>query len=213
MDQNLQIWDQLAGSHESTIPLDFAKHLECIARDAVVVELGCGYGRVLRYLKALGFANSIGIDGAREMLKRAQSVDHRVLIQATVVSLPLKSGIAGGIICIGTLNSLHRSDDRRVCFNEIARVLKPGGRAIIRDFAVTWSTRRMVRYLWYFLRGHDFGNFRSSENIEFHHFRARELRRLSEAAGLHVVGIKEERFITMHGNHSRGLTLVASRGV
>lgn len=206
--KNLEVWNKIAPGHESTIPLDFAKHLENIERTGAIIELGCGYGRVLRYLADLAYDNVVGVDGATEMLRRAQLDGHRKLIQASVITLPLRDGSFEVAICIGTLNSIPTSRERIVCFNEIARVLRPGGCAIIRDFALTWSFRRIIRYIRHFLAGHEFGNFRSVD-IEFHHFRAGEMRQLAADAGLRVVSLVEERFTTMHGNPARGLTVVA----
>lgn len=209
-DSNLRIWEKIALSHESTIPLDFAPHLDRIGRAGMVVELGCGYGRVMTYLSHLGFKHLIGIDGAWEMLRRARGAGHQLLLQASGTSLPLSANCFDLVVCIGTLNSVARTEERFAFFTEIRRILKPDGRAVIRDFAITFSFRRLARYIWFFLRGHDFGNFQSIERIEFHHFTAKELRNLAAQAGLRVITLTEEQFITMHGNRSRGLTLVAT---
>jgi len=209
-DNNLRIWDKIAGAHESTIPLDFAGHIKHIDRAAKVVEVGCGYGRVMTYLSALGFRNLMGIDGSQEMLRRAQDRGYEHLLRASGANVPLPANSVDLVVYIGTLSSVSKQDERIACFGEIRRILRPNGHVIVRDFAITLSPRRLLRYIWFFLRGHNFGNFRSVEGIEFHHFRAKELRGLATQAGLRVVTLTEEQFTTMHGNRSLGLTLVAT---
>ena len=53
----------------NTTPLDCFPHIEFLPRMSSMLELGSGYGPILKYLHKLGFVNVIGLDGASSMLE------------------------------------------------------------------------------------------------------------------------------------------------
>jgi len=48
-------------------------HLQHLPKDAAILELGCGHGRMLSYLKQKGFTNVTGIDLSAEQIALAQA--------------------------------------------------------------------------------------------------------------------------------------------
>ncbi len=208
--QNLQIWNSIAETHESTIPLNFYPHIEFLPRMSSILELGCGYGRILKYLHQLGFVNVIGVDGASSMLERCICAGQKNVMLGEVTNLPFPSNSFDCVICIGTLSSVSNAKDRSDAISEIARVLKSGGVFLFRDFMVTLSIQRILRYSFYFVLQRPWGNFVSREGIEFHHFSLREVRSM---LGKHFVitSLTRESFITMHSKRSKGITVVARK--
>lgn len=211
-DRNLAGWDRIAGTHESTIPLNFSPSLIHLARDATVLEVGSGYGRVLAYLRELGLTNLIGIDGSHVMVKRASAAGHKNVAVASAEYLPFRDDSFDCVIYIGALSSVQYAEARQAAITEVTRVLKSGGTFLFRDFSMTLRGRRLARYIYNFLLfGRPFGNFKSPEQIEFHHFFSREVHKLLRRANLSRVQLISESFITMHGNHSRGITAIAMK--
>ena len=106
------------------------RHLEPIA-GSTWLDLGCGAGWAARMAKLDGRASRVvGLDFSRTGLELAmQHTPREVLwVQADGTSLPLPGDAFDRLFCNGSLE--HFPDVRRGVA-EVARVLKPGGRAVL----------------------------------------------------------------------------------
>lgn len=96
-----------------------------VGRGDLVVDLACGTGD-LAELAARRGARVVGVDFAREMLRRAHA--RRVgaaLVQADAQSLPFASASASVLTCAFALRNFVSLG---AVLHECARVLQPGGR-------------------------------------------------------------------------------------
>lgn len=102
-----------------------------------IVDLGTGTGRVLQLL-APRARKAVGIDRSREMLAVARAnleksgLNGAHVRQADVAELPLGNASAD-LVTIHQV--LHYLDDPAHALTEASRILKPGGRLLIVDFA------------------------------------------------------------------------------
>lgn len=93
----------------------------------VVLDLACGTGRYGVLAREHGAIRVVEIDNSRAMLAENHQ---RNRVQATTEAIPLSSRSLDVVVCglaLGHLPRLQRTMD------EIARVLKPGGAALISD--------------------------------------------------------------------------------
>ncbi|MCB9137972.1 MAG: methyltransferase domain-containing protein [Caldilineaceae bacterium] len=98
----------------------------------VIADIGCGPGTYHAALAQRG-AIIVGVDTSLGMLLDArretlQAVQPARLIQATAEQLPLADGCAD---CVVANHMLYHVPDQVAALREMARILKPGGRAII----------------------------------------------------------------------------------
>jgi SAM-dependent methyltransferase len=92
-----------------------------------ILDIGCGNGGMLRYLKSLGYRNLNGVDISEYGIKRlrAEGIDMHF---GRLPAVPLPNDDFDVVIASAVLEHVIR---RRTFIKEIRRVLKPGGRAFI----------------------------------------------------------------------------------
>jgi demethylmenaquinone methyltransferase / 2-methoxy-6-polyprenyl-1,4-benzoquinol methylase len=89
---------------------------------ALVLDLACGTGDLARELRRDGY-RAVGFDFSFGMLERA--ADRGSLVQADILRLPVCDDAADGVTCGFALRNVTDLGD---LFEEIARVVRPGGR-------------------------------------------------------------------------------------
>lgn len=137
-ESNAGQWDAIRSLHvaEEQVEAAMAEVLgdEHFAR---LVDIGTGTGRMLE-LFADRADHALGIDRSSEMLRLARAkltergLDHAELRQADLYALPLDEGASDLAILH---HVLHFAQSPDAAIAEAARVLAPGGRLLIADFA------------------------------------------------------------------------------
>jgi ubiquinone/menaquinone biosynthesis C-methylase UbiE len=132
------VWDALRSLHvaESEVEAAIGRALGQ-ARVGRLVDIGTGTGRMIE-LFGRGAERSLGIDRSPEMLRLARAklaqagLDAAELRQGDMYALPLPSGSADTAILHQVL---HYAQNPAAAVAEAARLLAPGGRLLIVDFA------------------------------------------------------------------------------
>jgi demethylmenaquinone methyltransferase/2-methoxy-6-polyprenyl-1,4-benzoquinol methylase len=94
---------------------------------ALVLDLACGTGDLCSELQRNGY-RAVGFDFSHGMLTAATS--SASLVEADILRLPLRDGAADGVTCGFALRNVV---DLRAFFNELARVVRTGGRVALLD--------------------------------------------------------------------------------
>lgn len=97
---------------------------------ALVLDLACGTGDLCRELQRNGY-RAVGFDFSHGMLTAATT--SAPLVEADVLRLPLRDGVAHGVTCGFALRNVV---DLRAFFVELARVVRTGGRVALLDASV-----------------------------------------------------------------------------
>ena len=96
---------------------------------SLVIDLACGTGDLCRILEAGNFS-PVGVDISAGMLRAART--NAPLVQADGLALPFAAGTIDGITCGFALRNVVSLPD---LFEEMARVLRPGGRISLLEVA------------------------------------------------------------------------------
>jgi ubiquinone/menaquinone biosynthesis C-methylase UbiE len=121
----------------------------------VVVDVGCGTGRLLERLRAaLPAASLVGVDPSAGMISVARAKEGLRGVRLEVGSaeaLPLED--AGCDVVVSTV-SFHHWSDKAGGLRDVARVLRPGGHVLLLDIFARGPLAPLVRR---FSAGHGFG--------------------------------------------------------
>ncbi|MBD8677380.1 ArsR/SmtB family transcription factor [Sphingomonas sp. CFBP 13720] len=129
-------WDAIRSLHvaEEAVEAAMVRALGPGAID-LLVDIGTGTGRMIE-LFGTQARQAIGIDRSSEMLRLARAklstLDQVELRQADLYALPLAAGVADAAVLH---HVLHFAQHPGAAIAEAARVLGPGGRLLICDFA------------------------------------------------------------------------------
>ena len=137
-DENAAEWDRIRSLHVPERDVE-AAILEALGPGPyeLLLDLGTGTGRVLE-LAAGRARRLVGVDTNREMLKCARvRLDKAELVNCTVrladiYNLPFSEESAGAVVIHQVL---HFLDNPKAALIEAIRVLQPGGRLVLVDFA------------------------------------------------------------------------------
>ncbi len=149
----------------------FRSELEALAhrwQKGSLVNIGCAHGPDF-----LPFRQSFalyGVDFSTQMLrfarKYSQKFDFAVnLLVADVSYFPFADGVFDWAIAVATYHHIKGKRERQATLNELRRVLKPGGEALItvwnrwqprfwfsgKEVAVPWRTKGKTLYRYYYL--------------------------------------------------------------
>jgi SAM-dependent methyltransferase len=110
---------------EQLLPLA-ARHLAGAAR---VLDLGCGEGQIARLVLDRGARVAVGVDTSAAQLAAAVARDGgATYVRASALGVPVRTGWFDAVVACLVLEHLPDLD---AALDETARVLRPGGRAVI----------------------------------------------------------------------------------
>jgi SAM-dependent methyltransferase len=133
-------FDAVADAYDSTIPSHVAEHLlarrlafvsEHLPAGCLILDAGCGTGVFAGRLRDNGY-RVVGIDASIGMLGPARKRGVAVA-QAIAQRLPFPDATFDGFVSVAVLHHLGSTSMVRGAIDEMIRVLRPGGSAVIWD--------------------------------------------------------------------------------
>ncbi|KAG8316553.1 Alkylated DNA repair protein alkB 8 [Homalodisca vitripennis] len=112
-------------------------------RGSVLIDAGCGNGK---YFGANPLVFQVGFDRSEGLAEITRSRGHEVFV-GDCLHLPVRDGLADGIISVAVLHHLSTRERRLSAVREMARVLTPGGRALITVWARSQTQQDLSAYL------------------------------------------------------------------
>lgn len=205
-------WDAVADTHPCTLEPPLEVLVAFLPKDAKIVDFGCGYGRSLAALAALGFTNLTGFDPSPAMLARGRREHPELdLREFEGPGLPVPDASFDAALLVAVLTSVVSDDAQRRILAELLRVLRPGGLLVLCDFPLQTDARNTARYAANVARYGRYGVFAvTGGGVMRHH----------DPAWLDELTGDFERLdrlffdaVTMYGNPARSICLVLRKPV
>jgi SAM-dependent methyltransferase len=179
---------------------ELKRFVDYVREREAVLDVGCGDGRVFEIFKEKGVSYA-GVDLSEDVIAKAKArwakdvADGRAAFEAgDLLDLPVEDGRFDVVVAAGILHHVPSAEYRAKALSELARVIRPGGYALIAVWNL-WQPRHwsvLLHQMFGTKNGWDFGDLKISWKKPhfpryYHAFRMKELRALCEAAGLDVV--------------------------
>lgn len=198
-----EYWDKVSQQKEFTTPFQTELFEKYVSTGKTVLDVGCGYGRILEELRRAGYTHLIGMDFSKGMIERGKAqfpgLDLRVQ-EAETIDLPDASMDA--VILFAVLTCIRTDEEQQRLLAEIERVLKPGGVVYINDFLLNTDARNRERYRAYETKYGIYGVFALPEGAICRHHREEWIQQL--LSGFLHLTYQRLIFTTMNGHTSNG---------
>lgn len=101
------------------------------SRSAVILEIGCGHGALLHFLRQAGYHNASGVDSSAEQVQEAHRLGIPGVVQADLTEhlKALPDNSLDVLVAIDVIEHFTKDELSRLV-DDFYRVLRPGGRLI-----------------------------------------------------------------------------------
>lgn len=180
--EQLQYWDRVAGKKEFTTDFCLSIFQTFVAPEQSILDVGCGYGRVIRILQKEGYQKITGVDVSSEMVKSARKncPGCQIQIQSERGILAFPGEAFEALLLCGVLTCIADNREQERLVSECFRVLKPGGILYVNDFLLNTDMRNVQRYEGYMQQNPEgeYGTFTLPEGVVLRHHKEEYLRQL-----------------------------------
>ena len=196
-------WDSSAEKKEFTTPFQMELFKKFVAKDARILDVGCGYGRTLNELYLSGFTNLSGIDFSKKMIEKGGKLyPHLNFQQSKSGVIPFKDNTFDAVILLAVLTCIVRDCEQEKLIMEIHRVLRNGAIVYINDFLLNSDRRNTKRYDKYELIYPNYGTFELPEGALLRHHTRQRIHELTDIFS--DIVFEPVVYKTMNGHRSNG---------
>ena len=198
-----EYWDGVAEEKEFPTPFPLAEFKKHIPTKMNILDVGCGYGRILNDLHKNGFKNLVGVDFSERMVNRGLRLHpHLKLIKNNGDDLPFPDNSFDAVLLIGVLTSNVQTGKQEELISEISRVLNDQGIIYISDFLLNGDKRNLKRYKKFEKKYEIYGVFELPEGAVLRHHTTKHILKLTK--DYKKLYFENTVFKTMNGNKSNG---------
>lgn len=204
-----QFWSDIGSTKEFTDPFFVGEFSKFVPKNKLVIEYGCGYGRVLNILYINDFEELIGFDFAPKMIEKGAKaypyLDLRLLEESCIV--PLENESVDAVILSTVLTCIADSSDQIRLMSEINRITKKDGIIYLSDFLI--SENYKARYDKFKDSFGEYGIFKSSEGAIVRHHSRNWIESLLQ--NYQLLFYKEFGHVTMNNNPIKSFVTISKK--
>ncbi len=177
---------------------EFEYFLNFIEDGDSLVDLGCGNGRFLDFIKKHRKVDYLGIDNSKKFIEIAKKkFGDDIFVQGDMLEIPLEDSFCDVVCAIASFHHIPSDSLRMIALKEIHRVMKPKGVFILSVWNLFQPKYRKY-VVWSFLRWvFSFGKFdfgdtfiswgKSGISRYYYAFTLRKLEKLVKKSGFKIL--------------------------
>ena len=205
-----EYWDSVSETKTFTLPFDrecFSKYAD---KDSAVVDVGCGYGRVLRILSREGYTDLTGYDFSPMMIERGRRECPEIRFETMEEGkIPQDDESADAVILFAVLTCIISDEKQEELIGEIRRILKPDGILYVNDYLLASDERNLKRYAQYEKELGVYGAFALPERALCRHHTEEHIKELFR--DFETKEYEHIIYTTMNGHQSPGFTYIGAK--
>ena len=204
-----EYWNTVAEEKNFTTVLDKELFSKYVSKDAKILDVGCGYGRILNELHQEGYTDLTGIDSAENMIKRGiREYPHLNLISNIDGEINFPDNTFDAVILFGVLTCVPDDASQKLLIESIKNVLKPNGIIYVCDFLLNTGLKRRMFYKKHQKEFGTYGTFRTYDGVVVRHHDEKYISDL--LSDFEQLEYKKYVFATMNGSESNGFAFVGN---
>lgn len=209
MDQK-EYWNSVSETKTFTLPFSGELFSRYVKKDSAVVDVGCGYGRVLKILREEGYKDLTGYDFSPQMIERGRRECPDIRFEVMEAGkIPQEDESADAVILFAVLTCIVPDEEQEALIREIRRVLKPDGILYVNDYLLGTDERNLQRYSRFEKELGVYGAFALPEGALCRHHTEEHIRELFR--GFDTKEYEHIVFTTMNGHQSPGFTYIGQK--
>lgn len=196
-------WDEVAQEKEFPTPFQIKEFEKYVSPGKSILDVGCGYGRILSELYGQGYENLTGVDFSQGMINRGLKLHPQLnLIKNNGDKLPFADDEFDAVLLIAVLTCTANPEEQEKLISEIKRVLKKDGILYINDYLINDDQRNLKRYQKYNNKYGIYGIFELPEGAILRHHTPEHISKLTK--DFKELLFEKTVYNTMNGNKSNG---------
>ncbi len=203
MKSQQEYWNSVAETKNFPTPFQLGVFSKYVAKEKKILDVGCGYGRVLNELHEAGFKELYGVDFSSGMIARGKRLYPELNLSVNEDGkLPFDDNSLDAVLLIAVLTCVIKDDEQKKMLCEVKRVLKDDGILYVNDFLLNDDDRNTQRYGEFSDKYGTYGVFELPEGAVVRHHTKEYLKDL--LSDFEEIVFEKVVYTTMNGNRSNG---------
>jgi ubiquinone/menaquinone biosynthesis C-methylase UbiE len=208
-------WKNMKGKEVPSTSEYSEKLLDYLLPNKVVLDIGCGYGRLSLIIKEKG-CRVYGIDINKNAIKEAKNNPNLESVKFSVQDAKrtnFSNNFFDVVVSQAVLACMDKKERRKV-LKEVYRILKPEGILSISEFGMKSADK--LRYEKDALITKEYGTVivgsnRNAQKFRTHNFNKAELKLLLKETRFKIIHYENPGFVTIHDNQHPGHIFICQK--
>jgi SAM-dependent methyltransferase len=209
LDNQTAYWNKVAQSKTFTHPIDLNLLEEFLLKDSLIIDFGCGYGRIVQQLNNKGFTNVKGFDTSIELIKRGNKSAGNIFHIQSPNDMPVEENSADCILLFAVLTCIPANKAQKDLIYLLGSKLRPGGLLYISDYYLQNDSIEMESYGYLNEDKNNFGVFTLEEGVTFRHHTKEWIRELLR--NFMIVDEKQIDVTTLNGQNAKAFQFLLKK--
>ncbi|OEU68001.1 MAG: hypothetical protein BA863_12720 [Desulfovibrio sp. S3730MH75] len=208
--QNEKYWEEKGSLKTFSTPVQIAELKKHVSNDAKLLDVGCGYGRVMTELLNAGFTDVKGVEPSAALRRRVIDEGRSLAVNPMDLGvIPFEDSSIDAALLVAVLTCIPEDKDLNSVMSEIYRVLKPGGVIYINDFLLNTDERNIERYDHFQKKYGVYGIFELEGGGILRHFSDEYTKEMLSM--FTELEFKKVVYTTMNGNRANGFYYIGKK--